>query len=341
MKDINNIILITGCAGFIGSALTKKFIKKGFRVFGIDNLNNYYDINLKNNRLKNIQKSLSGHEKLWKFFQISLEDKKALDKLFLEIKPNIVINLAAQAGVRYSIENPDSYFNSNLIGFFNILENCKIHNINHLVYASSSSVYGANYQYPFKENQKINMPLSFYAATKISNEMMAFSYSNVYKIPITGLRYFTVYGPWGRPDMAPMIFSKKILSKQPISVFNYGKMKRDFTFIDDIVEGTYLCSLKPPKNNSKSNNYESKIPNKIFNIGYGNPVDIEYFIELLERELSVKAIKKYEPIQIGDVEETFADTSQLEEWIGYKPKVSIEKGVIEFAKWYKDYNSYI
>ena len=181
------------------------------------------------------------------------------------------------------------------------------------------------------------MPLSFYAATKISNEMMAFSYSNIYKIPITGLRYFTVYGPWGRPDMAPMIFCKKILSKEPISVFNYGKMRRDFTFIDDIIEGTFLCALKPPKYNSKYDDFESRFPNKIFNIGFGNPVDLEYFIELLEQELSCKSIKKYEPIQIGDVEETFADTNELYKWIGYKPKISIEKGVEEFSKWYKDY----
>ncbi len=337
MRNVNNIVLITGCAGFIGAALSKKFINEGFKVYGIDNLNNYYDKNLKIRRLKDIEESLIRTEKNWKFFQISLEDKNALDKLFLEIKPNIVINLAAQAGVRYSIKNPDSYVTSNLIGFFNILENCKIHNIDHLVYASSSSVYGANHHYPFSENQKVNMPLSFYAATKLSNEMMAFSYSNIYKIPITGLRYFTVYGPWGRPDMAPMIFSKKILLKEPISVFNYGRMKRDFTFIDDIVEGTYLCAIKPPMYNSKLQDYRSRLPNKIFNIGFGSPVDLEYFIELLEYELSIKAIRKYEPIQIGDVEETFADTNELEKWIGYKPKVSIEKGVAAFSKWYKDY----
>ena len=335
----NNIVLITGCAGFIGAALAQKFIREGFKVFGIDNLNNYYDKNLKIARLKKIKDSLRGKENLWKFSQISIEDKNLLDKLFLDIKPNIVINLAAQAGVRYSIKSPSSYFNSNLIGFFNILENCKIHNIEHLVYASSSSVYGANKEYPFSENQKVNMPLSFYAATKISNEMMAFSYSNIYKIPVTGLRYFTVYGPWGRPDMAPMIFSKKILSKEPISVFNYGKMRRDFTFIDDIVEGTYLCSLKPPEYNSKIDSNALRTPSKIFNIGFGNPVDLEYFIELIEKELSIKAIKEYEPIQNGDVEETFADTSELYEWIGYKPKVSIEKGVEAFSKWIKNYYS--
>ena len=335
----NNIVLITGCAGFIGAALAQKFIREGFKVFGIDNLNNYYDKNLKIARLKKIKDSLRGKENLWKFSQISIEDKNLLDKLFLDIKPNIVINLAAQAGVRYSIKSPSSYFNSNLIGFFNILENCKIHNIEHLVYASSSSVYGANKEYPFSENQKVNMPLSFYAATKISNEMMAFSYSNIYKIPVTGLRYFTVYGPWGRPDMAPMIFSKKILSKEPISVFNYGKMRRDFTFIDDIVEGTYLCSLKPPKYNSKAEINASSPPSKIFNIGFGNPVDLEYFIELIEKELSIKAIKEYQPIQNGDVEETFADTTELHKWIGYKPKVSIEKGVEEFSKWIKNYYS--
>jgi len=337
MKKKDKVVLITGCAGFIGAALTKKFIKKGFNVLGIDNLNNYYDKNLKISRLKEIENDIRLEDKSWKFLKISIEDKIEIDKVFLETKPNIVINLAAQAGVRYSIENPISYFNSNLIGFFNILENCKIHKIEHLVYASSSSVYGANIKYPFSENQKINNPLSFYAATKISNEMMAYSYSNIYKIPITGLRYFTVYGPWGRPDMAPMIFSKKILSKEPISIFNFGKMRRDFTFVDDIIEGTFLCSLKPPITDAQLEDNSFKIPNKIFNIGFGNPINLEYFIDLLEKEFSLKAIKKYEPMQIGDVKETFAETKELEDWIDYKPKVSIEEGVRKFAEWFKNY----
>ena len=333
----DNLVLITGCAGFIGAALAKKYLSKGFQVVGIDNLNNYYDQNLKINRLEEIKKYNNKNQTLWKFLEISIEDKDSVDKAFLEVNPNIVINLAAQAGVRYSIENPCTYLNSNLVGFFNILENCRVHKINHLLYASSSSVYGSNNEYPFSEDHKVNMPLSFYAATKISNEMMAYSYSNVYKLPITGLRYFTVYGPWGRPDMAPFIFANKIISKQPISVFNFGKMKRDFTFIDDIVEGTYLCSLKPPTYNPLSEDYSAKLPNKVFNIGYGKPIDIEYFIELLEKELSLNAIKKYEPIQIGDVEETYANTKELEKWIGYKPKFSIERGVFEFINWFKNY----
>ena len=208
----------------------------------------------------------------------------------------------------------------------------------HLVYASSSSVYGGNDNYPFTENQKINRPLSFYAATKISNEMMAYSYSNIYNIPITGLRFFTVYGPWGRPDMAPMIFSKKIFLREPISIFNYGKMSRDFTFIEDIVEGTYLCALKAPKRNNEITN-TNKVPNKIFNIGFGKPILLNYFIELLEDNLSIKAIKKFEPIQPGDVEKTFSDTKLLEEWIGYKPKVSVEEGVRRFVYWFLEYNS--
>ena len=261
-----------------------------------------------------------------------------INDIFAKNKPDIVINLAAQAGVRFSINNPSSYVKSNLNGFFNILENCKDHNVEHLVYASSSSVYGGNNDYPFTENQKIDKPLSFYAATKISNEMMAYSYSNIHNIPITGLRFFTVYGPWGRPDMAPMIFSKKILLKEPISIFNYGKMSRDFTFIEAIVEGTYLCALKAPKNNNEVINI-NKVPNKIFNIGFGKPILLNYFIELLEENLSIKSIKKFEPIQPGDVEKTFSDTKLLEEWIRYKPKVSVEEGVRIFASWFLEYYS--
>ena len=330
--------LVTGVAGFIGSKLAEELLKSNYFVIGIDNLNDYYNPHLKRERLKNIINTIVQPEK-WIFLEKDIKDLNSVKKIFKEYKPDVVINLAAQAGVRYSLNNPLSYVDSNLVGFVNILEMCRQFNIEHLVYASSSSVYGANKEYPFSENQKVNMPLSFYAATKISNEMMAFSYSNIYKIPVTGLRYFTVYGPWGRPDMAPMIFSKKILSKEPISVFNYGKMRRDFTFIDDIVEGTYLCSLKPPKYNSKAESNASNPPSKIFNIGFGNPVDLEYFIELIEKELSIKAIKEYQPIQNGDVEETFADTTELHKWIGYKPKVSIEKGVEEFSKWIKNYYS--
>ena len=337
MNKFEKVVLITGCAGFIGAALSKRFLAANFKVIGLDNLNNYYDRQLKYDRLKDIENYVSDKKYLWDFFKISVENILEINDIFTKNKPNIVINLAAQAGVRFSIKNPASYVKSNLNGFFNILENCKNHNVEHLVYASSSSVYGGNNDYPFTENQKIDKPLSFYAATKISNEMMAYSYSNIHNIPITGLRFFTVYGPWGRPDMAPMIFSKKIFLREPISIFNYGKMSRDFTFIEDIVEGTFLCALKSPKNNNEIDN--NKVPNKIFNIGFGKPILLNYFIELLEENLSIKAIKKFEPIQPGDVEKTFSDTKLLEEWIGYKPKVSVEEGVRKFASWFLEYNS--
>ena len=337
MNKFEKVVLITGCAGFIGAALSKRFLAANFKVIGLDNLNNYYDRQLKYDRLKDIENYVSDKKYLWDFFKISVENILEINDIFTKNKPNIVINLAAQAGVRFSIKNPASYVKSNLNGFFNILENCKNHNVEHLVYASSSSVYGGNNDYPFTENQKIDKPLSFYAATKISNEMMAYSYSNIHNIPITGLRFFTVYGPWGRPDMAPMIFSKKIILREPISIFNYGKMSRDFTFIEDIVEGTFLCALKSPKNNNEIDN--NKVPNKIFNIGFGKPILLNYFIELLEENLSIKAIKKFEPIQPGDVEKTFSDTKLLEEWIGYKPKVSVEEGVRKFASWFLEYNS--
>tara|TARA_B100000989_G_C19497772_1_gene452853 strand:- start:623 stop:1639 length:1017 start_codon:yes stop_codon:yes gene_type:complete len=338
MNKFEKVVLITGCAGFIGAALSKRFLAANYKVIGIDNLNNYYDIKLKYDRLKVIENFVKDRNYLWEFFKVSIENIAEIKDIFIKNKPDIVINLAAQAGVRFSINNPASYVKSNLNGFFNILENCKDHNVEHLVYASSSSVYGGNNDYPFTENQKINKPLSFYAATKISNEMMAYSYSNIHNIPITGLRFFTVYGPWGRPDMAPMIFSKKILLKEPISIFNYGKMSRDFTFIEDIVEGTYLCALKAPKNDNKVINV-NKVPNKIFNIGFGKPILLNYFIELLEDNLSIKAIKKFEPIQQGDVEKTFSDTKLLEEWIRYKPKVSVEEGVRIFASWFLEYFS--
>ena len=338
MNKFEKVVLITGCAGFIGAALSKRFLEANFKVIGIDNLNNYYDRQLKYDRLKDIENSVKNKKYLWDFFKISVENILEINDIFSKNKPNIVINLAAQAGVRFSIKNPASYVKSNLNGFFNILDNCKNHNVDHLVYASSSSVYGGNNDYPFTENKKIDKPLSFYAATKISNEMMAYSYSNIHNIPITGLRFFTVYGPWGRPDMAPMIFSKKIFLREPISIFNYGKMSRDFTFIEDIVEGTYLCTLKAPIRNNEITN-TNKVPNKIFNIGFGKPILLNYFIELLEENLSIKAIKKFEPIQPGDVEKTFSDTKLLEEWIGYKPKVSVEEGVRRFACWFLEYNS--
>ena len=256
------IILITGCAGFIGAALTKRFLSESYKVIGIDNLNDYYDQNLKINRLRDINNFLETGKNKFEFQKLSIDNISAMNKIFSDKKPNIVINLAAQAGVRYSIKNPDSYVSSNLIGFFNILENCKKYEVEHLVYASSSSVYGVNKKYPFDENDAFNNPLSFYAATKISNEVMAYSYSNIYKLSITGLRFFTVYGPWGRPDMAPMIFSKNIFEKKPISVYNYGKMSRDFIKWD-YKDATDLHGIGKYGSDSYRIFYKNEIPENV------------------------------------------------------------------------------
>ena len=333
----NGPILITGAAGFIGSFLVKKFLGSGFQVIGIDNINSYYDKNLKLKRLKNIKEYSIKNNFNWLFYKSNIQDKNYMRQIFLDKKPQIVVNLAAQAGVRYSIVNPYSYVESNLLGFSNILDLCQTHDVKHLVYASSSSVYGANKEFPFSEEQKVDTPLSFYAATKISNEMMAHAYSNIYNLPITGLRFFTVYGPWGRPDMAPMIFADKILQKKPITVFNHGNMSRDFTFISDIIEGTYLCCLKVPSPNDDYKLGKPSIPHRIFNIGNGNPVKLLDFVELLEEALSIKATKVFENIQPGDVESTYASTQNLEDWIGYRPLVTIKEGVNKFANWYLDY----
>ena len=338
MMQNNGPILITGAAGFIGSFLVKKFLGSGFQVIGIDNINSYYDKNLKLKRLKNIKEYSIKNNFNWLFYKSNIEDKNYMRQIFLDKKPQIVVNLAAQAGVRYSIVNPYSYVESNLLGFSNILDLCQTHDVKHLVYASSSSVYGANKEFPFSEEQKVDTPLSFYAATKISNEMMAHAYSNIYNLPITGLRFFTVYGPWGRPDMAPMIFADKILQKKPITVFNHGNMSRDFTFISDIIEGTYLCCLKVPSPNDDYKSGKPSILHRIFNIGSGNPVKLLDFVELLEEALSIKAIKLFEDMQPGDVESTYASTQNLEEWISYRPLVSIREGVNKFASWYLDYH---
>ncbi len=333
----NGPILITGAAGFIGSFLVKKFLGSGFQVIGIDNINSYYDKNLKLKRLKNIKEYSIKNNFSWLFYKSNIEDKNHMRKIFLDSKPQIVVNLAAQAGVRYSIVNPSSYVKSNLLGFSNILDLCQTHDVRHLVYASSSSVYGASKEYPFSEGHKVDTPLSFYAATKISNEMMAHAYSNIYNLPITGLRFFTVYGPWGRPDMAPMIFADKILQKKPIKVFNHGNMSRDFTFISDIIEGTYLCCLKVPSPDDDYKFGKPSIPHRIFNIGNGNPVKLLDFVELLEEALSIKATKVFENMQPGDVESTYASTQSLEDWISYRPLVTIKEGVNKFANWYLDY----
>ncbi len=330
--------LITGAAGFIGAKVVENLVIKNNLVIGIDNLNNYYNRKLKEDRLKNI-KNLETRNNSWKFFENDIKEINALDKIFHEFQPEIVINLAAQAGVRYSLENPSSYIESNLVGFGNILEMCRKYKTEHLLYASSSSVYGANQNLPYDENQSTNHPLSIYGATKKSNELMAYSYSHLYGIKSTGLRFFTVYGPWGRPDMAPMIFAKYILLKKPIQIFNNGNMKRDFTFIDDVVEAVCKCSLKYPISDNNSNFHNpdlsnSLAPHKIFNIGNSTPVNLLRFIEILENALGLKAEKIYEPLQPGDLIETFANTSKLEKWINYKPTTSIEYGINKFAKWY-------
>ena len=334
-------ILITGVAGFIGAALAKKLLEFDIKVIGLDNINSYYDTNLKLNRLKNIERNQS-YAQNWFFEKASITDQEKLRSIFLSYKPNIVVNLAAQAGVRYSLKDPNAYVESNLLGFANILEMSREFEISHLIYASSSSVYGGNKNFPFDEEQKVNNPISLYAATKLSNELMANSYSHLYKIPSTGLRFFTVYGPWGRPDMAPMIFAKSIFENKPIDVFNYGNMQRDFTFIEDIIEGVFRCCFKIPQLNDNSSNITQgeklfSAPHKIFNIGNSKPVQLLDFINILEINIGKKALKNFKEIQSGDVIKTYANTEKLNNWIHYSPSTSIEKGVELFIKWYKEY----
>ncbi len=329
--------LVTGAAGFIGSALIIKLLKKGETVIGIDNLNTYYDQSLKNSRLENINKISESINSDWKFYKCDLEDLGELIKIGRKHKIKIVINLAAQAGVRYSLENPNAYVRSNLVGFANILEFCKLFDVENFIYASSSSVYGGNKDLPFKEENNVDKPISFYAATKKSNELMAYAYSHLFKIPSIGLRFFTVYGPWGRPDMAAMIFTKAILNKEKINVFNQGKMQRDFTYIDDIVEGIIGCCLKPIK--ISKNEGALSAPHEIFNIGNNQPINLISFIEMLEEELGKKAIKKFLPLQPGDVISTHADQSKLKNWIDFTPKTSLKIGIKKFVQWYKEYYS--
>ncbi len=342
MKNKELSILITGAAGFIGAALSKKFLKEGFNVVGIDNLNNYYDVSLKHLRLKDLQKQF-GKDNSFEFFEIDLENYTEIKSVVKKFKINIVIHLAAQAGVRYSLENPESYIQSNLVGFGNILEICRKNDIYNFLFASSSSVYGGNLKLPFSENDSVNHPISLYAATKKSNELMAHSYSHLYDIPTIGLRFFTVYGPFGRPDMAPMIFAKAILEEKPIKVFNFGNMRRDFTYIEDIVEAVFKCALKPPKSNVEfdrlnPDSSSSFAPYRIFNIGNGNPIELGHFIKLLEENLDKKALLIYEELQPGDVVSTLSDVKLLKNWINYKPNVMIEEGVYKFCKWFKTYH---
>ena len=333
-------VLVTGAAGFIGFHLCKRLLKEGNNVLGIDNINSYYDVELKNSRINLLQKdNLDGG---FNFIKGSLEDEIFLDQIFCKYKPNLVVNLAAQAGVRFSIKNPSAYIQSNIVGFGNILECCKKLKVEHLIYASSSSVYGGNTKFPFSENDSVDHPVSLYAATKRSNELMAHTYSHLYNLPTTGLRFFTVYGPWGRPDMALFIFTKSIIEGTPIEVFNNGNMVRDFTFIDDIVEAiSLLITKKPVKedsfNSSKPLPSKSWAPYRIFNIGNSNPVSLITYIEAIEKSLNLKANKNFVDIQPGDVSKTFSDTSLLENWIKFKPSTSIEDGVDRFIKWYKNY----
>ncbi|NKD46792.1 NAD-dependent epimerase [Mammaliicoccus sciuri] len=329
-------ILITGTAGFIGSHLSKKLILQGHEVIGIDNINDYYDVSIKEDRLKSI-----GNEN-FEFYKINLEDNYAMDEIFSIEKPQVVINLAAQAGVRYSLENPRAYIDSNIVGFTNILECSRHHKVEHLIYASSSSVYGANTSKPFTTSDNIDHPLSLYAATKKSNELMAHTYSHLYNLPTTGLRFFTVYGPWGRPDMALFKFTKAIVNDEEIDVYNHGNMMRDFTYVDDIVEAISRLVKKPAQPNpewsgANPDPSSSYAPYKIYNIGNNSPVRLMEFVEAIENKLGKKAKKNYMDLQPGDVPETYANVDDLFKNIDFKPETTIQDGVNQFVDWYLDY----
>ena len=325
-------ILITGAAGFIGFHLSRALLKSGQKVLGIDNLNDYYDPQLKKDRLK----VLEPYEN-FSFKPVDLAHRDHIKALFAENNFEVVVNLAAQAGVRYSIENPQAYIDANLVGFANILEGCRQSQVGHLVYASSSSVYGANRKMPFSVKDNVDHPVSLYAATKKSNELMAHAYSHLYQLPMTGLRFFTVYGPWGRPDMAYFKFAKAILAGMPIDVYNHGQMKRDFTYIDDIVQGVIRVMELPPAPNQISCDTETSAPYAIYNIGNNQPVELITFIEILETLLGKKAIKNMMPMQPGDVPATYADITGLTARTGFTPRTSLEEGLKKFVEWYREY----
>ncbi len=341
-------VLITGTAGFIGFHLSNKLISQGYDVVGLDIINDYYDVNLKYGRLSEagIEKNRIDYNKLlisskydnYKFIKLKLEDQENINGLFENEKFDFVVNLAAQAGVRYSLENPHAYINSNIIGYTNILEACRHYSIKHLVYASSSSVYGLNTKMPFSTSDNVDHPISLYAASKKSNELMAHTYSYLFDLPTTGLRFFTVYGPWGRPDMALFLFTKAIMEGKSIDVFNHGNMQRDFTYIDDIVEGIIkVLENKPKKREVIDNPSVSTAPYKIYNIGNSSPVKLNNFIDAIEIALDKKADRNLMPIQPGDVESTWADVTDLTEDLGYKPATDINFGVGKFIKWYKSF----
>ena len=330
-------ILVTGSAGFIGSMFSIKLLERGDEVVGIDNHNNYYDPKIKDDRLKLLKKYEN-----YKHYKIDLNDYEKLSEIFKTFKFNKVVNLAAQAGVRYSIKNPLVYINSNILGFSHILENCRHNKVEHLVYASTSSVYGANTKMPFSEHDSVNHPLSLYAASKLSNELMAHSYSYLYKIPTTGLRFFTVYGPWGRPDMALFKFTKAIIEGKSIDVFNNGNHTRDFTYIDDIVNGVIktlddTATINPKWNSNQPDPATSKAPWRIYNIGNSNPVKLMEYISALEKILNKKAKINFLPLQKGDVPDTYANVDNLIQKFNYKPSTSVIDGVSKFINWYKDY----
>jgi len=330
-------VLVTGSAGFIGSALSLRLLERGDEVIGLDNLNDYYDVNLKKARLARIENHSNFTD-----IRLNLEDREGIAGLFKKHKPDRVVNLAAQAGVRYSLENPLAYIDSNVLGFANILEGCRHNNVEHLVYASSSSVYGANTNMPFSVHHNVDHPLSFYAASKKANELMAHTYSHLYDLPTTGLRFFTVYGPWGRPDMALFMFTNSILAGKPIDVFNYGNHRRDFTYVDDIVEGVIRVLDKPATPHPEwtgdtPDPATSLAPYRIYNIGNNSPVELMRYIEVLEDCLGKKAEKNLLPLQPGDVPDTYADVAALIDDTGYKPNTSVEDGVARFVEWYRAY----
>ena len=328
--------LVTGAAGFIGNFVAERLCNDGHEVIGLDNLNDYYDPALKHARLERIK-----HLTQFRFVKMDLADRDGIANLFKDEKFDRVIHLAAQAGVRYSIENPMAYIDSNLVGTATILEGCRHNKVQHLVYASSSSVYGMNEKMPFSTDDAVDHPVSLYAATKKSNELMAHSYSHLYDLPTTGLRFFTVYGPWGRPDMAPYLFTDAILNNREIKVFNNGKMKRDFTYIDDIVEGIIRIQDVVPKrdqSNSNTSPESSKAPYRVFNIGNNEPIALMTFIESIEKAAGKIADKNYMPMQAGDVPATFADIDSLQKEVGFKPNTNIEYGMQQFVDWYKSYN---